>query len=241
MGRNRATARRVAVVAALAVAGVGATVAPAAASEGPDLLVSTDGVVFAAAASEDLLDGLALLIPGQATTASLWVRNPTPAPAQMRISARQVQIPSEEFGESVWVAVRDQGTGAATTAPLARVDACDLLVPQRTVAAGGTERFDITFTMDDVDGETAQGEAAGMSLLVAMRDAEAGPFPTSACDDDGVVVGRGPAVPASSGALARTGTSVPIGALAIGAHLLGAGLFLLAGRRRRRSDDRLPQ
>lgn len=235
------TARRLR-VAALAVvavvAGAGWGVAPVAsasavggASVAPvDVLVSADGVHFAPALEGGLFDGLGVLAPAGAVTATLWIRNPTAAAAELRVSARNVRMSSGEFAEDVTMMVWNSGSAQTRASTLEDVAACGIVVPEQTVAAGATVAMTVTFVM--ADGQSAsQGETAELDLLVAMREAGTTTYPASACNDDGTLV-PGASGPGAS-ALASGGAEGVALLWPIGGVLLGLGVFLSAARLRR--------
>ncbi|MDY7541679.1 MULTISPECIES: LPXTG cell wall anchor domain-containing protein [unclassified Cryobacterium] len=243
----------------LAVAGVATpasavTTPPTPTATAPvELLLSTDGVTFATTLTAGLFDGLGLLIPRGSTQAALWVRNPTAAPAEVRVSTHDVVLPAGGYADDVTLSAWNSGTGDTLTRTLRRVDSCGIVVPSQPIAAGGTMKLIVTFTMADVPGTVDQGASARLGLLVAMRDAVAGPFAASPCDDPGTVVPVLPGTPttptnstttptasstvAGIGILAHTGVEPPAPVLIVGGLLLGVGIFLLLARRRRREED----
>ena len=235
--------------------GVGGAAAPASAAP-IDLLLSSDGVNFTSTLAHGPFDGLGLLIPRGSQQATLWVRNPNAAPAEVRVSAHDVLLPSGGYADDVTLSAWNSGTGATKSQTLRRLDRCGIVVPSQPIAAGGTMKLIVTFTMADVSGTVDQGASASLGLLVAMRDAAAGPFAASACDDPGTVVPVLPSTPttapttaptttnptasaavAGTGALAHTGVEPPAPVLLVGGLLLGIGIFLLLARRRRREED----
>lgn len=241
-------ARIVAGLAALALAaGVCASIglAGAAASEAPpstDLLVSTDGVHFSAELAGGLFGGSGLLVPGDSVASSLWIKNPTGAPAALRVSARDVTFSSGDIADGVTMSAWDSGTDTTLSATLRSVAECQIIVPSQAIAAGATMEMIVKYTMADFAGAVGQNESASLGLKVAMRDAEAGPFPLSACEDEGVLVSSNPALPSSlpgslPSSLPTTGTEFVVPLLAAGGFLVGIGLFLVAGRRRREHEE----
>ncbi|TFB98277.1 MULTISPECIES: LPXTG cell wall anchor domain-containing protein [unclassified Cryobacterium] len=260
--RGRRVAASALGIAALAMSlAVSGVAAPASASAGAtpiapvDLLLSTDGVTFATTLNAGLFDGLGLLVPRGSQQAALWVRNPTAAPAEVRVSAHDVLLPSGGYADHITLAAWNSGTGDTLTRTLRRLDSCAIVVPSQPIAAGGTMKLVVTFTMADVSGTVDQGASASLGLLVAMRDAVAGPFAASPCDDPGTVVPAFPGAPPTpvtptattptaypavvgSGILAHTGVEPPAPVLVVGGLLLGIGIFLLLARRRRPEEDR---
>lgn len=219
-------------------AGVG-PVAAAASEPTVDLLVSTDGVHFTTALAGGLFDKSVLLVPEGSAAAGLWIKNPTNAPAVLRVSARDIGISSGDLADGVILSAWNSGTDTTRSATLADLSECEVLVPSQPIAPEATTQVIIRYTMANLAGVIAQHESTSLGLMVAMRDAEAGPFPESACQDDGVLI---PPIPAPSSppvppsTLATTGTGFPVSLLAAGGLLVGIGLFL-AVRRRRRNDE----
>jgi LPXTG-motif cell wall-anchored protein len=238
-------ARILAGLAAVALAAgvcAGVTLAGAAAGEATpsaDLLVSTDGVHFSPELAGGLFDGSGLLVPRASIASSLWVRNPTGAPAVLRVSARDVTISSSELADGVTMSAWNSGTDTTRSGTLRSIAQCQVIVPSQSIAAGATMKMVVTYTMADFTGVTAQHDNASIGLMVAMRDAEAGAFPASACKDDGVLISSTPARPSSlpTGSLPSTGTDFAVPLLVTGGLLMGVGLFLVVGRRRREHDE----
>lgn len=238
------SARIIAGLAAISLAtGLSATVAvsSAAALTAPpstDLLVSADGVHFSPALDGSLFEGSDLLVPGDSVAAGLWIRNPTAAPAVLRVSVRDVTISSTDMADGLILSAWNSGTDSTKSGALRNVAPCEIIVPSQAIAAGATMKMIVRFTMADLTSVTAQQENASLELMVAMRDGQAGPFSPSACDDDGVLISSHPARagPPARSSLASTGTDFAIPLLATGGFLIGVGLFFVA-RRRREHDE----
>ena len=224
----------------LAVAGVAA---PASAA-GQDILVSSDGIHWSTSLNADLFAATGSLIPKGSQSATLWVKNPTANPAQVRLSARDVTFSSPDISGNVtvgsWNSI-DESTLSMTGNKIAK---CQVLVNSQPLAAGAVMKAVVTFALGDITGQVAQDAKIGMNVMVAMRDEAAGSFPASACHDDGIVVGpttggNGTTTATGTGKvkpLAETGADAATPLLA-GAGLAGGGLlFFLIGRRRRKSD-----
>lgn len=239
-------ARIVAALAALALAAAAcASVGPAGAAtrgaEPPvDVLVGTDGVHFSPSLAAGLFDGSGLLVPGDSVASDLWIKNPTGSAAALRVSARAVMTSSSDLADGVTLSAWNSGTDSTRSAPLRSVAECQIIVPSQAIAPGATVKMIVRYTMADLTGVAAQNQSASLRLKVAIRDAQAGPFPPSACEDDGVLVSMNPARPSVSalpGSLATTGTDFAVPLLAAGGFLVGVGLFLVAGRRRKRDQS----
>src|SRR5680860_162981 len=75
-----------------------------------DVLVSSDGSHFSPALARGLFDAGGLLVPLDTVTADLWIRNPTRAPAVVRVSAQDVTVSSSELADGVTLSAWDSGT-----------------------------------------------------------------------------------------------------------------------------------
>lgn len=213
-----------------AVLGVlcGGAAAPASAA-GDTILVSTDGVHYSTAISGGIFEGVGVLVPGDSVASTLWIKNPTSAPAMLRISTRNVAISSAEFASGVTMSSWDSKTDTTRKAALQNVAECGIVAPAQEIEAGESIKTVLRFTMSDLDGSTAMKEGVRLDLMVAMRDAAAGAFPPGACEDNGVLISSNPG---HSAPLPSTGTD-PAAPLIGGGLLLGIGAFLLRRSRRR--------
>ena len=201
-----------------------------------DVQVSSDGVHFASSLPAGLFDSFGALIPGGSMRSELWIRNPSDAPANVRLSLREPGGASADLTEYLTLSVHDVASHTVTTVPLRGGEDCAVLTPAQPLAAGATLRVALTIEMMNVTGLTAQNARADLGILVALRDGEAGPFGPSACDDEGVLIpaaaGAVLAAPLGSVALPRTGVDLPIPALIGGGLMLGVGGLLITRRRR---------
>lgn len=251
--RSRAPRAWMGATAIAAATAILAMTAPPAAATTPEVLLSTDGRVYTAEPRLALVDGLGRLVPGESISTDFWMKNPTDSSASLRISARDVTASSTLYGESVTVSVWNSGSGQVATATLAELTQCDVVVPPQAIARGAAQRTTVTFAMADLADEVAQNQTGTMSLLVSMRDAAAGPFPASACDDEGVLISPEPEADADAGTnagaspgaprrstIAYTGAGSVTAPIAAAALLIGIGAFLVASRRRRSVEDRRP-
>ena len=243
-------------------AGAPAIASPAVSAAAPapiEVLVSADGVSFTPGLRGALISSGDALVPGGSVGADLWVRNPAPMPAALRVSARDLTPTSPEFAEAVAVTAGEDSGADGPPLTLAEMSSCQVLLEPRELQPGETTRLHLRFTMADLTGRSGQGESAAMTLVVAMRDAEAGTFPEAGCGTGSIPGGQSgstggtgaagdspattgdtapfPAPAASSGrpALAYTGSTGALGVLLTAAILVGAGAALLAARRGRSS------
>ena len=206
--------------------------APSPASAATELLLSDDGVTFSTSYSGGLFDDVGVMVPEDTATASFWVMNPTVDPASVRVSVQDLVVSSAALAASMTLSTWDEGTGLTSTTQLDTLAECDVVVPGQVLAGGAVIRVDMTITMLSVTNQVAQGQLGELNFLAAMRDSAAGPFPASACDDEGVLITSN--LPAQLG---HTGSDLPTDWLAAGGALLGFGILLVLARRRRNRDD----
>jgi len=221
---------------AVSIALLASSVAPAAAEEPFDVLLSADGIVFSSAPTRSILDPLVTLVPGGSLESVLWIRNPATTRAIVTVSAIGLSIPSASFAEDVSLTTTDSQGSGTRSRTLAQLSECEMLVPSRVMEGGATMRLDLGFAMSANARNVSQSQRASLSVLVALRDADAGAFAASPCDEPAL-----PAAPAgagpTAGALASTGADLPVPLIAIGALLFGVGFFLLGARRRAREES----
>jgi LPXTG-motif cell wall-anchored protein len=234
MRMRRSLLRAAAVVASVALMLVGS--ATSAQAEGSEILVSSDGVNFATEYDGNLLGDIGVLVPRDQATRSVWIRNPTPTPAVMRMSVSDMGVSSPVMASSVLMTTTDVDADTKTERRLDELKRCTIVVPPRVVPANGTIRIDVTITMLDVDQQVSQRGLGWLNFLIAMRDDAAGEFPPSACDDTGVTIPTTP-IPTPSGDLVVTGSDMPTEWFVLSGVLIGLGILLLARRRRSARDE----
>lgn len=206
------------------------------------LLLSIDGVTFSPTLPGGLFDGAGALVPRQSVSAHLWVKNPSTAPAEFRLSAREVTVSDDAFAQtlvlSTWESVSNSvhDTSLAELTALATSAECGIVAPEVPIPAGQVLRLRVTVSMNDGAAPRGPEQWLALNFAAAMRDARAGAFAPSACDDEGVLVSSGsaPVQPAAPRVpeLASTGVIwllplVGLGALSVG---VGAALRRRSGR-----------
>lgn len=212
---------------------VGGVVAPASAAT-DTVLLSLDGTTFTPTLSSGLFDGAGLLVPGQSVSRSLWIRNPTASGSALRVSVRNLVSTSTVFADGVSLSSLDSLPGSSPVShALSGLGACQVLSSAPSIAAGGTVKVTLTFTMADLTAAVAQTDRASLDLMIAMRDASAGAFSGSACGDGGTLL----ADTGTFRTVAFTGGSIPVPLIVGGGVLLGVGMCLIVARRRRQSED----
>ncbi|TFC24534.1 hypothetical protein E3O25_15300 [Cryobacterium sp. TMT1-3] len=180
-----------------------------------DVQVSSDGVHFASSLPTDLFDVYGTLIPNGSMRASLWIHNPSDQSAVVRVSLRSAEGASAGLNQYLTLGVTIPADLTAPTATFAGDADCAVLAPVQPLAAGATPRAEVSIDMMNVTGLTGPNETANLGLVVALRDAVAGPFSSSACADTGVfvaVLGASSAAPRPA-ALSGTGVDLPVPAI----------------------------
>ncbi|TFD25610.1 hypothetical protein [Cryobacterium sp. TMS1-13-1] len=190
-----------------------------------------------------LFGSYGLLIPDGSMQSGLWIQNPSDWTVSLRVSLREPGQASadrtvSDLREYLILTVEDAAAQTVTTVPQLADAGCAVLAPEQPLAAGDSLRVELTIEMMNVNGLTAQNARADLGVLVALRDAEAGPFAASACDDDGVLnpAIAEPSVPQRADALSRTGADLPVPASIGGGLLLGRGVLLVTRRCRDRRE-----
>lgn len=200
------------------------------------LLLSTDGVTFSETLPGGLFDDVGALVPRQSVSAQLWVKNPSTAPAEFRLSARQVTVSDDSFAQSLtlttWESVSNSvhDSAVAELTALATSHECGIVAPHVPVPAGHVLRLRVTVSMNDGAAPRGPERWLALNFSAAMRDARGGAFAPSACDDEGVLVNIGaPLQPAALPVpdLASTGVAWLLPLVGLGALSLGAGAALV--------------
>ncbi len=228
--------RALSIVALALAAPLVAVAVPTPAYAATDLLISTDGVTFGPALTSGLFDGLGMMVPLDTETATFWVKNPTADPASLRVSVQDLVVTSAVLASSMTLTAFDDGTGTTNNSQLDTLAPCDVVIAPQTILSGAVIRVDLTITMLNVNGLTAQDKIGALTFLAAMRDLSAGPFPPTACNDDGVIISSN--LPSR---MAYTGQELPTNWLVAGGAALGFGILLVLRRRRKPDDETLSE
>jgi len=217
-------------VAAVAVGAVTAMLAaaPAAAStEAPDLSYSLDGTTWSSAPPASLLPTEWVAVPDAARRASLHLRSERPGATLVALFA----APAVAEDPAVIDALRVTGADDRVVA----VDgstACSALAPQTVLRQGEQMQVPIRVALapELVDGEKTR---VSLDVLIALSDTAAVPLPNGCPVDPTVIPLLAGTAAEQPGALASTGSDLPmlLGAAALAALLGGA--FAIRRRRRR--------
>ena len=249
---RRRVAGAVATAIVLVATAVSGLAAPAAATPVNDtVLVSSDGVHFAAQLPAPLFSSFGLLVPLESQHVAMWIKNNSEIPATMRVGVNDLLVPSEVFARGVTLSTTGQRSEFDQSWTIGELNKCKTVIPTATMKPGEVVKVDVTISMLDLDGLEAQTESAELDLTVKMTDARGGTYSADPCDDRIIGTNGGdtptspdpndPASPdntdeASDGSLPFTGQSIRTDLIIAAGVLVGIGWFLLAKRRRREED-----
>ena len=221
-----------ATAAAIILALTGATTAHAAPTG--EVLVSTDGVTFSSTLPAGVF-GSAVLIPGAARTATLFVKNDSTVPAELFVTVTSADSSSPDFAGALTLSAAS-GARPGPAIPLDRAASCSTLLVE-VLAPGAVTRLGLTLTMLDVDQQVAQGGSVAATVGLALHQSDTSVAPVSSCDLDGLQLPVLSLPEAGDHGAVRAEDGFLYPAL-MTAGLLGAGGLLFAAARRRRRQDR---
>ncbi|WP_413317395.1 LPXTG cell wall anchor domain-containing protein [Agrococcus sp. 1P02AA] len=241
--------RRVAVAAALgaglAVVGVTpASAAPAAPGDAPALLlVSHDGERFAHGGDLALFGDAGRVVPGDAVTDRVWLRNDTAEPGVLRIDLVDVSADDRDLAiatELVFSSADDGELGRLSVGDALGADRCSTVRGDLALGPGEELQLDVAMLVDPAlgsdpsdDGREGALGSVAFGLQAALADARAG-HDLSGCSQAGGAPG--------DVELPQTGGAPTIGAVLLGAALAAGGLLgLLLARRRPEPASRASQ
>jgi hypothetical protein len=175
----RSRARRALAAAVLIAVAASIALAQSAAAADPPIVISPDGVTYAATYPGNLFDGV-VLVPGSSATRELWVMNTGASGANLAIGLIVVGSASGVFLSALTITtVADASTGSAR---FDRAGQCASLIRGVHLDPGESVRVDTTLAMANVSGTTAQGALASFNLLVKLTSDEVAAPP--ACGPD---------------------------------------------------------
>lgn len=149
--------------------------APAAADDGPRLLLSADGESWTSSTALSITDASERIVPGDAVPLELWVRNASTDAAEVAVAA--TWSPSDP-------------ASAADTALAARLTAPE--VPAQGIRPGAELRLPLTVTLPATTGNDTRAGSANLTLTVSLVQTAAG---ADAPAPDGPLATTGGAVP----------------------------------------------
>jgi len=230
--------RAAAVVIVAAAVAIATPAAPVSAAPG-GLEYSADGTTWTSTAPASVFPAAYALVPGDAVSATIWVRSARPGLARLTAVLADVTTSSPEAGVVFELEGADTtGRGLPRTAA-DRIRDCTELVPSRVLAAGAVARITTTVSMPaTVSGLDGQGASLAFDLQLGLADLQL-PTTPSGCPFDATVIPSLPNSGGTGGTIAQTGVDLLPQTLAIAGAATAAGfaLLLLARRRRRTRTD----
>lgn len=231
--------RTVHLIAGLVVAAAVVAVPQAALAASDSVQVSTDGTTYTATNVLPLFSNALRIVPGDAHTTAVWVRNDGPTAARLRIDLIAPQAESSALAAAVTLAATPSGRPAEPVSFAEGIGngACTVLRNDQVLQPGQSVRLDVRAEMfAAIAGTTAASEELSFELGASLFDAD-----TVTAQPVGSSCLAAPAPPTSSGAgdgtLAHTGGAFPLAVAAWGTAGLIAGAVVFLGARRRRVVD----
>ncbi|NVM94387.1 hypothetical protein [Arthrobacter wenxiniae] len=189
-GRPGGPRHRVAVLPAGAVLAAALAVlvaAPASATDGPEMLLSSDGVHFTRGQAPVIFRSLSGMVPGESRPGSVWVRNGGTEPAEIALAVKSVGG-IDVLTESLDLVAGSRGNGSATV-PLPSPGSCRSVFQGWGLAPGETKRLDLALGMDASASNATRRDSASVQLVFLMRGT-GGPATAAACPAPGAPADR---------------------------------------------------
>lgn len=218
------------VMAAVAFATVGG--APAYASPSSHIELSLDGgATWYTNGAPALFGDLGSLVPGTSQTATILVKNTSGTAAVLRVAEIVAVTSTPGLVADLEFTTSTTDVHGGTIGNVAS-GVCVPLLDGQIVDAGEIGTIGLTVSLDAASGNDSQGGTAPIEFIVSLVENTGGALPPVSCATGASVGGSRPA------AMANTGSdwmsTVTIGAT-LAVALLGGGLLLAVGGRRRRA------
>lgn len=157
--------------------------APASAADGPEMLLSSDGVHFTRGQAPVIFPHLSGMVPGESRPGSVWVRNGGTEPAEIALAVQSVGGIAV-LTESLDLVAGSRGHGSSTV-PLPSPGSCRSVFQGWGLAPGETKRLDLALGMDASASNATRRETASVQLVFLMRGT-GGPATVAACPAPGI-------------------------------------------------------
>ncbi len=198
---------------ALAVVAGGLIVTPAHAA-GNGVEVSADDVTYSSTLPGALFTLTSPLVPGDAVSEDLWVRNTSTAPGVLRVSLIDVVTTDDALADALTMMTTLAGGGVRPAVPLSAANPCAVLLEGPILQPGETRRLVTELNLGDLTGQVGQGATAWTSIRVALVDPAYPAFSSTDCGPDGTelpVLGEPGRTPTGTTATAspNSGTGSP--------------------------------
>lgn len=172
---------------------LGAT--PASAATGVGVVeVSDDGVNFDRTYPGAIFDDIALLVPGDSQSETVYVRNSGTAAGYLRVTLRDVDYSDQKFADALTVTTSTPGSTGSTTA-ISSANPCQVTHEGTVVAPGAVVPVVATLALGNLSGTDGQGATASLALRFTLSDTTPGTLPATNCDTTGTTVPVTPTSP----------------------------------------------
>jgi hypothetical protein len=179
MRRNlHAAVRFAGVLAVLAASGAAGVVAPRAAhaaeaTPSPTQIVqfSTDGIHWSDSYGAQLFRDV-ILVPGDASMRSFYVRNGATVAAILSVTLADVSTDSIPLADALSISTSTSGVPGATI-PVSQAQPCVTLSRGLRLASGDSIRLDNTVSLGDLTGDAGQNGAVWFALRVSFSSVDA--------------------------------------------------------------------
>ncbi|WP_072314828.1 LPXTG cell wall anchor domain-containing protein [Agrococcus sp. Marseille-P2731] len=235
----------------------GAAPAPAQTAPSPELLlVSHDGERFTHGSDLALFGDAGRVVPGDAVTERVWLRNDTAEPGVLRIDLVDVSADDRDLAiatDLVFSSADEGELGRLSIEDALGAERCATVRGDIPLGPGEELQLDVAMLVDPAlgsqsrdDGRVGALGSVAFGLQAALADARAG-HDLGSCPQSGGAPGAGGDDPGagagseggSGGELPQTGSGMPLGFALIGAVFVGGGLLgVLLARRRAESAAR---
>ncbi len=169
---------------ALTVVAGGLIVTPAHAA-GNGVEVSADDVTYSSTLPGALFTLTSPLVPGDAVSEDLWVRNTSTAPGVLRVSLIDVVTTDDALADALTMMTTMAAGGARPAVPLSAANPCAVLLEGPILQPGETRRLVTELNLGDLTGQVGQGATAWTSIRVALVDPAYPAFSATDCGPDG--------------------------------------------------------
>lgn len=227
---------------AVAAAVIVGTALPAAAAPG-DIEYSTDGgTTWSATPPASVFPANYRMIPGDTLARQLLIRSDRVEDTYIFATISKKGTADPALSQGLTLTATDAAGNGLPTTPFGEIKPCTTVVPPRVLHTGEIYTINLTAHLSGaLTGTQGQSAVQDFDLMLGMGD-PVGAITVNGCPVDPTTIPGFRPVPATPGGdgdgLAGTGSDGVNGSLIAGGALLGlGGLFLVAARRRRTTQE----
>lgn len=206
--------------------------APAHAAPPSEIELSLDGgATWYTDSAPALFGDLGSLIPGTSQSASILVKNTSGTSAVLRVAQIVAVTSSPGLVADLEFTTSTTDVDGGTIGDVA-TGVCIPLLDGQIVGSGQVGTITLTVSLDPASGNDSRGGTAPVEFIVSLVENTGGTLPPVSCTNGASVGGNRPAAMANTGSDWMSTATIG-GALAV--TLLGGGMLLAVGARRRRT------